>query len=129
MPCPRPIRRQFRRWSGVASARRGNQASGAASSRPSASTITTWSSVTVTSVAVASSLITTIAESFLRVRSAAYPFVPAQAGTQGHAYRLFNLAAGSPLSRGRTGESRLHIQQLVARKLRPVLDEFEACLW
>jgi hypothetical protein len=56
MPCPRPIRRQFRRCSGVALARRGNHASGAATSRPSASTTRSRSSVTVTSTAVGSTL-------------------------------------------------------------------------
>src|ERR1700683_1166838 len=56
MPWPRPISRHFRRWSSVASNRRGNHVSGAASSRPSARITTSWSSVTVTSTAVASSL-------------------------------------------------------------------------
>src|SRR5579871_763549 len=56
MPCPRPINRQFFRCSKVASARRGNHASGTASSRPSANTTTIRSSITATSTAVASNL-------------------------------------------------------------------------
>src|SRR5208282_1036138 len=56
MPCPRPMRRQLRRWSCVASSRRGNHANGAASSRPSARITTSRSSITVTSMAVASNL-------------------------------------------------------------------------
>src|SRR5262249_53594489 len=47
---------QFRRCSGVASSSRGNQANGAASSRPSARTTMSRSSITVTSTAVASTL-------------------------------------------------------------------------
>src|SRR6185436_5460852 len=56
MPWPRPIKRQFLRCSLVASARRGDQASGAVTSRPSASTTWMLSSVTLTSTAVASGL-------------------------------------------------------------------------
>src|SRR5580704_19675314 len=56
MPWPRPTRRQLRRCSSVASNRRGNHVSGAASSRPSARITTRRSSFTATSMAVASNL-------------------------------------------------------------------------
>src|ERR1700674_2128280 len=56
MPCPRPMKRQFRRRSSVASASRGNHASGAETSRPSARMTISRASVTVTSMAVASGL-------------------------------------------------------------------------
>src|ERR1043165_780298 len=56
MPWPRPIRRQFLRCAGVASARRGDHASGMATSRPSARTTWIASSVTLTSIAVGSGL-------------------------------------------------------------------------
>src|SRR5215470_1221787 len=78
MPCPRPIRRQFRRWSGVASTRRGNHASGAASSRPSASTTTMRSSVTWTSTAVASGLMAEVGIPCLEKRCAMFDHQSAQ---------------------------------------------------
>src|SRR5271163_953268 len=56
MPCPRPIRRQLRRCCSVASNKRGNQANGAANSRPSARITVRRSSETLTSTAVASNL-------------------------------------------------------------------------
>src|SRR5258708_534199 len=56
MPWPCPMRRQLLRCSRVASARRGDHASGAVTSRPSASTTWMLSSVTRTSIAVASGL-------------------------------------------------------------------------
>src|ERR1700719_1535216 len=56
MPCPRPMNRHFRRCASVASNKRGNHASGDDSSRPSARATISRSSVTVTSIAAASSL-------------------------------------------------------------------------
>src|ERR1700734_222596 len=56
MPWPRPMRCQLPRCSSVASNKRGNHVSGAASSRPSAKMTTRRSSFTATSMAVASNL-------------------------------------------------------------------------
>src|SRR5947209_3120686 len=56
MPCPRPMNRHSRRCASVASSTRGNHARGADNSRPSARTTVSRSFVTVTSTAVASTL-------------------------------------------------------------------------